>query len=57
MEHRIEAVGREMRRMMPFLDAKEVMPGLRGAQSPASTSAKPAAKGKTADAAMTGAAR
>jgi ketol-acid reductoisomerase len=59
MEHRIEAVGREMRRMMPFLDAKEVMPGLRGAQSPASTSAsaKSGAKGKTADAAMTGAAR
>ncbi|MEO5815702.1 MAG: ketol-acid reductoisomerase [Gemmatimonadaceae bacterium] len=25
--HRIEAVGREMRRMMPFLDAKEVLPG------------------------------
>ena len=33
MEHRIEAVGREMRRMMPFLDAKEVLPGLRGAQA------------------------
>ena len=32
-EHRIESVGREMRRMMPFLDAKEVLPGLRGAQS------------------------
>ncbi len=25
--HQIEAVGREMRRMMPFLDAKEVLPG------------------------------
>src|SRR5215203_4097185 len=32
-EHQIESVGREMRRMMPFLDAKEVLPGLRGAQS------------------------
>jgi len=29
----IESVGREMRRMMPFLDAKEVLPGLRGAQA------------------------
>jgi ketol-acid reductoisomerase len=57
MEHRIEAVGREMRRMMPFLDAKEVMPGLRGAQSPASSSAKAGTSAKTADAAMTGAAR
>ena len=28
--HQIENVGREMRRMMPFLDAKEVLPGLRG---------------------------
>jgi ketol-acid reductoisomerase len=28
--HPIETVGREMRRMMPFLDAKEVLPGLRG---------------------------
>ncbi|MEO8335190.1 MAG: ketol-acid reductoisomerase [bacterium] len=25
--HQIESVGREMRRMMPFLDAKEVLPG------------------------------
>jgi ketol-acid reductoisomerase len=31
----IESVGREMRRMMPFLDAKEVLPGLRGAQASA----------------------
>jgi ketol-acid reductoisomerase len=30
-EQQIETVGREMRRMMPFLDAKEVLPGLRGA--------------------------
>jgi ketol-acid reductoisomerase len=29
--HPIEEVGRAMRRMMPFLDAKEVLPGLRGA--------------------------
>jgi ketol-acid reductoisomerase len=29
-EQQIETVGREMRRMMPFLDAKEVLPGLRG---------------------------
>jgi ketol-acid reductoisomerase len=35
-EHQIESVGREMRRMMPFLDAKEVLPGLRGAQANAS---------------------
>ena len=32
-ELQIESVGREMRRMMPFLDAKEVLPGLRGAQA------------------------
>ncbi len=32
-EHQIEEVGRQMRRMMPFLDAKEVLPGLRGAQA------------------------
>jgi hypothetical protein len=45
MEHRIEAVGREMRRMMPFLDAKEVLPGLRGAQAGgAAASAKKAEK-------------
>jgi len=31
----IESVGREMRRMMPFLDAKEVLPGLRGAKESA----------------------
>ena len=30
-EQQIETVGREIRRMMPFLDAKEVLPGLRGA--------------------------
>lgn len=29
-EHQIERVGREMRRMMPFLNAKEVLPGVRG---------------------------
>ena len=43
MEHRIEAVGREMRRMMPFLDAKEVMPGLRGAQANGAASSAPSA--------------
>ena len=25
--HQVESVGRDMRRMMPFLDAKEVLPG------------------------------
>ena len=33
-EHQIETVGRAMRRMMPFLDAKEVLPGQRGARVP-----------------------
>jgi ketol-acid reductoisomerase len=42
-EHQIEEVGRQMRRMMPFLDAKEVLPGLRGAQAPAGAS-KPSDK-------------
>jgi ketol-acid reductoisomerase len=42
----IETVGREMRRMMPFLDAKEVLPGLRGAQAggAAATASKKAEK-------------
>jgi ketol-acid reductoisomerase len=31
-EHQIETVGRAIRRMMPFLDAKEVLPGVRGAE-------------------------
>jgi ketol-acid reductoisomerase len=44
MEHQIESVGREMRRMMPFLDAKEMLPGLRGAQTASSTSASGAKK-------------
>ena len=52
-EHRIEAVGREMRRMMPFLDAKEVLPGLRGAQ--ASGSAGNGAKSEKAPFAGAGA--
>jgi ketol-acid reductoisomerase len=30
--HQIESVGRAMRRMMPFLDATEVLPGQRGAR-------------------------
>jgi ketol-acid reductoisomerase len=34
-EQQIETVGRAMRRMMPFLDAKEVLPGLRGARATA----------------------
>ena len=33
--HQIEAVGRAMRRMMPFLDAKEVIPGQIAVQAPA----------------------
>jgi ketol-acid reductoisomerase len=37
-DQQIEVVGREMRRMMPFLDAKEVLPGLRGAGTPALSS-------------------
>jgi ketol-acid reductoisomerase len=44
MEHQIESVGREMRRMMPFLDAKEMLPGLRGAQAPAGAGASAAKK-------------
>jgi ketol-acid reductoisomerase len=32
-DQQIEVVGRAMRRMMPFLDAKEVLPGLRGVPS------------------------
>jgi len=30
--HQIETVGRAIRRMMPFLDAKDVLPGVRGAE-------------------------
>ncbi len=32
-EHEIERVGRAMRRMMPFLEPKEVLPGVRGAHA------------------------
>jgi ketol-acid reductoisomerase len=39
-EQQIETVGREMRRMMPFLAAKEVLPGLRGATAAANASAE-----------------
>jgi ketol-acid reductoisomerase len=39
-EQQLETVGREMRRMMPFLDAKEVLPGLRGAPAAASPRAE-----------------
>jgi ketol-acid reductoisomerase len=31
-QHQIESVGRGIRRMMPFLDAKEALPGVRGVQ-------------------------
>ena len=44
----IESVGREMRRMMPFLDAKEVLPGLRGAQTKDSASATSASSAASA---------
>ena len=57
MEHRIEAVGREMRRMMPFLDAKEVLPGLRGAQSPSAPTNGGAAKSSSKAPAGAGASR
>jgi ketol-acid reductoisomerase len=43
-EQQIETVGREMRRMMPFLDAKEVLPGLRGATASAPKKAVEATK-------------
>jgi ketol-acid reductoisomerase len=52
----IETVGKEMRRMMPFLDAKEVLPGLRGAQGGASATA-PAAKKSEKEVPVAGAAR
>ncbi|HEX9485251.1 MAG TPA: ketol-acid reductoisomerase [Gemmatimonadaceae bacterium] len=35
--HQIESVGRAMRRMMPFLDAKEVLPGQNAVEVPAAT--------------------
>jgi ketol-acid reductoisomerase len=45
-DHQIESVGRAMRRMMPFLDAKEVLPGQRGVAAPATaTSASEALAG------------
>jgi ketol-acid reductoisomerase len=52
--HQIEEVGRRMRRMMPFLDAKEVLPGRRGA-SPAPNAA--AADGRPAAPELAGASR
>ena len=51
----IESVGREMRRMMPFLDAKEVLPGLRGAQAGGATA--PASKKSEKEVPVAGAAR
>ena len=35
--HQIESVGRAMRRMMPFLDAKEVLPGQTAVSAPEKT--------------------
>src|SRR4051812_26943793 len=48
-DHRIEEVGRRMRRMMPFLHAKEMLPGLRGAAT-APNGSQPAAKAELAGA-------
>jgi ketol-acid reductoisomerase len=42
-DHQIESVGRAMRRMMPFLDAKEVLPGQRGVAAPATAASAPQA--------------
>jgi ketol-acid reductoisomerase len=52
----IETVGKEMRRMMPFLDAKEVLPGLRGAQAGAGAGA-PSSKKSEKEVPVAGAAR
>ena len=46
MEHQIESVGREMRRMMPFLDAKEMLPGLRGVHNAAGVPVSASMKGE-----------
>jgi ketol-acid reductoisomerase len=46
--HEIERVGREMRRMMPFLHAKDVMPGVRGNDVAVSEPTQPAAELETA---------
>jgi ketol-acid reductoisomerase len=40
--HEIEKVGRQMRRMMPFLDAKDVMPGVRGSAATPGNATLPA---------------
>ena len=42
-ESQLETVGRDIRRMMPFLDAKEVLPGLRGAGASTPSLARPEA--------------
>ena len=55
-EHQIETVGREMRRMMPFLDAKEVLPGLRGVQ-PSGTASPSASKKAEKEVPVAGVAR
>ena len=46
--HQIEKVGRAMRRMMPFLDAKEVTPGEIAVTAPATAAAAPRTTSSTA---------
>ena len=46
--HQIEAVGRGMRRMMPFLDAKEVLPGQVAMSAPVAAGAGALGKGPLA---------
>jgi hypothetical protein len=55
-DHELESVGRDMRRMMPFLDAKEVLPGLRGVQ-PSGTASASASKKAEKEVPVAGAAR
>ena len=50
-DHQIERVGRQMRRMMPFLDAKEVLPGQIAVAAPADSPRLPTAPMATAGAA------
>ena len=42
-ESQLETVGRDIRRMMPFLDAKEMLPGLRGAGASTPSLSRPEA--------------
>jgi ketol-acid reductoisomerase len=46
----LETVGREIRRMMPFLDAKEVLPGLRGIAAASAADSRPPMPATTAPA-------